>query len=86
MDGYVANVSTPAATQGELILPVLVKGDMPRILLDGKAVCPPWYMGTDTVIVQTVGGNHTLEVSPGTTSCSKGTDCCSGLCFNGQCS
>jgi len=70
VDGYEANVSTPAATQGELILPVLVKGDMPRILLDGKAVCPAWYMGTDTVIVQTVGGNHTLEVSPGTTSCS----------------
>jgi hypothetical protein len=84
VDGYEANVSTPAVTQGELILPVLVKGYMPRVLLDGKAICPAWYMGTDTVIVQTVGGNHTLEVSPA--SCSKGTDCCSGLCFNGQCS
>ncbi|KAJ9132177.1 Bacterial alpha-L-rhamnosidase domain-containing protein [Pleurostoma richardsiae] len=65
-DGYSATVKTPAGTGGELILPVVMKGKKPRIVLDGKRVCAKWYgrseVVTESVIVETIGGDHTIEV------------------------
>lgn len=65
--GYNASVSTPEGTQGRLILPVVVQGEKPSVVLDGEAVDTEWHRQTgtafDTVTISTAGGEHTIEVS-----------------------
>ncbi len=65
-DGYGATVNTPAGTSGQFILPVLKQGVKPRVLVDGKFVCPKWYRKSNTgdlVVINAVGGSHTIQVS-----------------------
>ena len=68
VDGYNASVSTPAGTIGRLILPALVRGRMPSVVVDGKRGDPRWYRRSDDagdlVEVDAVGGgDHTIQVS-----------------------
>ena len=65
MDGYTAGISTPAGTTGQLILPVLVQGQIPMVTVDGKMENPQWHRRSgagDLVFVDVIGGNHTIQV------------------------
>lgn len=67
--GYNASLSTPAGTTGRLILPALVRGRMPSVVVDGKRRADlRWYRRSDEVgdlvAVDAVrGGEHTIRVS-----------------------
>lgn len=62
--GYLADVSTPVGTSGQLILPATPGA---KIILDGKIVCPKPYRTTptgETVLIDNVaGGKHTIAVA-----------------------
>ncbi|KAK3941471.1 Six-hairpin glycosidase-like protein [Diplogelasinospora grovesii] len=66
--GYSATVNTPSGTTGQLILPVPVQGQKPKVTVDGKVVCTQWYRRSDAVgdlvlVDGVAGGSHTIQVS-----------------------
>ncbi|KAB5542938.1 putative alpha-L-rhamnosidase B [Coniochaeta sp. 2T2.1] len=68
-DGYQAWVAAPEGTRGQLVLPVLENGRMPKVVVDEKRACGKWYRKgvaddvVDLVVVEAGGGNHTVVVS-----------------------
>lgn len=64
--GYVAKWNTPKGTRGEIILPVVTKGVLPRGVIDGKRVVPKWNMqvmnGVGTVTLRVKGGESKIMV------------------------
>ncbi|KAK3333368.1 Six-hairpin glycosidase-like protein [Cercophora scortea] len=70
-EGYTATVEAPGGTRGRLVLPVVMQGFMPRVVLDGREVVEgdglEWFRRSevgDLVSVEAVeGGRHVVVVS-----------------------
>lgn len=66
--GYTASLSVPTGTTGQVILPAVKRGVMPRVMLDDKQMSASWLRQsgsvTDLVMIEGVdGGEHTIEVN-----------------------
>lgn len=59
---YSMNLTTPAGTIGQVVLPVLAQGLVPSVVLDGEAVSA-LVVANNAVNMKVEGGTHTIVVS-----------------------
>ncbi|KUJ23060.1 Six-hairpin glycosidase [Mollisia scopiformis] len=64
-DGYALSYNVPDGTIGELVLPLLNAGELPRIMIDGQPVpqsMNPEIVGDAVVLSSAQGGSHEIVV------------------------